>query len=266
MGRQGWQVPTGFTRLLPGGSDLVVQLHLHPSGKSETERSRIGFYFAEQPGRAFFRLSLPVVFGRFAGIDIPAGVFDYVLEDSFVLPVDVEVFSASAHAHYLGKEMKMKATLPDGEEMRLLWIPDWDLSWQEQYQYKKPLFLPSGTRIDVSISYDNSSGNPDNPNHPPKRVTWGLATTDAMGRMSLWVAPVNDSEVAILDRVRWRFLMRDWVTRILEDPHAWEGIPRRLRTRFDRNGDQELSDIEKEELRQFLDDRVARSYRSRPGR
>ena len=60
--------------------------------------------------------------------------------------------------------------------------------------------------------------------------------------------------------------MRDWVTRMLEDPQAWEGIPRRLRTRFDRNGDQELSDIEKEELRQFLDDRVARSYRSRPGR
>ena len=207
VGRQGWQVPTGFTRLLPGGSDVVVQLHLHPSGKSETERGRIGFYFAEQPGRAFFRLSLPVMFGRFAGIDIPAGVFDYLLEDSFVLPVDVRVFSASAHAHYLGKEMKMKAILPGGEEKGLLWIPDWDLSWQEQYQFKKPLFLPSGTRIDVSISYDNSSGNPDNPNHPPKRVTWGLATTDAMGRMSLWVAPVNDSEVAILDRVRWRFAM-----------------------------------------------------------
>ena len=266
VGRAGWEVPEGFARHLSGGSDLVVQMHFHPSGKSETERAEVGFYFTEKPGRAFIRLSLPPMWGVFAGIDIPGGVSDYIVEDSFVLPVDVEAFSASAHAHYLGKEMKMKATLPGGEEKGLLWIPDWHFSWQDQYQYQELLFLPRGTRIDVSISYDNSTGNPDNPNHPPKRVIWGPASTDEMGRMSLWVVPVIDSEAAILERARWRVVLRASVTRALESPDAWERIPRRIRERFDADGDGKLSDIEKEAIREYLDDRVARAYRTRaPG-
>ena len=266
VGRAGWEVPEGFARHLSGGSDLVVQMHFHPSGKSETERAEVGFYFAEKPGRPSIRLSLPPMFGLYAGIDIPGGVSDYIVEDSFVLPVDVEAFSASAHAHYLGKEMKMKATLPGGQEKGLLWIPDWDFSWQDQYVYKELLFLPRGTRIDVSISYDNSTGNPDNPNHPPKRVIWGLASTDEMGRMSLWVVPVIDSEAAILERARWRVVLRASVTRALESPDAWERIPRRIRERFDADGDGKLSDMEKEAIREYLDERVARAYRTRaPG-
>ena len=29
------------------GSDVVIQMHFHPTGKHETERSTIGIYFAE---------------------------------------------------------------------------------------------------------------------------------------------------------------------------------------------------------------------------
>ena len=102
VGRAGWEVPEAFARHLPGGSDLIVQMHFHPSGKSETERAEVGFYFAEKPGRAFMRVSLPPMFGLFAGIDIPGGVSDYIVEDSFVLPVDVEAFSVEAHAQASG--------------------------------------------------------------------------------------------------------------------------------------------------------------------
>ena len=82
----------------------MVQMHFHPSGKSETERAEVGFYFAEKPGRAFLRVSLPPMFGLFAGIDIPGGVSDYIVKDRFVLPVDVEAFSVEAHAHYQGRQ------------------------------------------------------------------------------------------------------------------------------------------------------------------
>ena len=266
VGREGWEVPEGLSRHLAGGSDLVVQMHFHPSGKSETEGAQVGLYFAEKRGRPFVRLQLPPIFGAFAGIDIPGGVSDYIVEDSFVLPIDVEAFSVSAHAHYLGKEMKMKATLPDGEEKGLLWIPDWDLSWQDQYQYKEFLFLPRGTRIDVRLRYDNSSGNPDNPNHPPRRVTWGVNSTDEMGSMSLWVVPVNDSQVSTLQTAWRRVVRRARLTRALERPDAWAEIPRLLRERFDADGDEKLSDTEKQAIREYLDERLASSYRTRaPG-
>jgi hypothetical protein len=40
--------------------------------------------------------------------------------------------------------------------------------------------LPRGTRVEVRAYYDNSEKNPNNPNKPPKDVTWGERTTDEM--------------------------------------------------------------------------------------
>ena len=47
--------------------------------------------------------------------------------------IDMRIVSVTAHAHYLGKEIKAVATLPDGTEHTLLWIRDWDFNWQDQY-------------------------------------------------------------------------------------------------------------------------------------
>ena len=95
--------------------------------------------------------------------------------DAFVLPVGVEAHGVRGHAHYLAKEMKMTATLPDGTTKGLLWIEDWDFGWQDSYFYKAPFRLPQGTRIDVEIVYDNSADNVRNPHSPPQRVRWGRA-------------------------------------------------------------------------------------------
>ena len=41
--------------------------------------------------------------------------------------------------------------------------------------------LPAGNgTTTITARYDNSTGNPNNPNNPPKRVTWGEQTTDEM--------------------------------------------------------------------------------------
>ena len=39
-----------------------------------------------------------------------------------MLPVDVSAVSVYPHAHYLAKEMRGTATLPDGTEKPLIWI------------------------------------------------------------------------------------------------------------------------------------------------
>src|SRR5439155_18816438 len=112
----------------------------------------------------------------------------YEIRDSLVLPVEVEALGARGHAHYLAKEMKMTATLPDGSTKGLLWISNWDFGWQDSYFYKEPFTLPKGTRLDVEIAYDNSTDDPRNPNKPPKRVRWGRGSFDEMGSMTLLVA------------------------------------------------------------------------------
>lgn len=195
----GWAVggtpamaPDGTATLLPKGSDFLLQAHFHPTGKPETEKSVIGIYFADKaPEKDLVNLQLPALFGFGAGIDIPAGEKNYTIRDSYTLPTDIRVYSAIAHAHYVGKEMKVSATLPDGSTKPLIWIPDWDFNWQDVYNYKEPFILPKGTHIDATIGYDNSADNPRNPSNPPKRVLWGEQSFDEMGTVGLRVEILN---------------------------------------------------------------------------
>src|SRR5262245_9522666 len=102
----------GFVSRLPKGSDFLLQVHFHPSGKLESEKSLIGIYFAEKGNQKdLASVMLPAAFGFGSGIDIPAGEKQFTITDSFTLPGDAKVYGAFAHAHYLGREMKADATL-----------------------------------------------------------------------------------------------------------------------------------------------------------
>jgi hypothetical protein len=199
--------PDGIAQPFPSHSNIVVQLHLHPTGKPEREQGRLAIYFAKKPpAKSLTGIQVPPAFGFASGIEIPAGDKRFTITDSFELPVEVEAFGARGHAHYLAREMKMTATLPDGSTKGLLWIADWDFGWQDSYFYKTPFTLPKGTRIETQITYDNSADNPHNPNTPPKRVGWGLTSFDEMGSMTLLVAaPSLADGAALRDAVRLHF-------------------------------------------------------------
>jgi len=194
-------LPDGLAVPLPKGSDLVLQLHLHPTGKPETERAKIGLYFASAPPtRRIRELGVLGFFGLLAGIDIPPGEKNFSIKGSLTLPADMRVLSVMAHAHYLGKEFKATATLPDGSTRPMLWIRDWDFNWQDRYFYKEPVALPRGTRIDVTVSYDNSADNPRNPCSPPVRVQWGLQSTDEMGGVRFQMVTASDAAEADMEK------------------------------------------------------------------
>lgn len=196
VGAQARELPDGLAYLVPKHSDLILSTHFHPSGKPEQEASTVGLYFAKKPpAKRFSGIMLPPLFGVLSGIHIPAGEAHYTLDDWFTLPVDVKAFDVAAHAHYLAKEMKLTATFPDGAVKTLLWIEDWDFSWQEQYAFKDYVALPKGTVLHASISYDNSSANPRNPNTPPRRVSWGEQSTDEMGSVNLQVVAADEADL-----------------------------------------------------------------------
>lgn len=193
------QLPPGLAIKLPKGSDLVLQSHLHPSGKKEKEQTVIGIHFADQPPeRTLVSIQLPPFFGITAGLDIPANEKDYRLQDQFELPCDVEAVSIGGHAHMLCTSMKMFAELPDGKETPLLHIADWDFDWQNRYTFRSLVRLPKGAIVRADLRYDNSKDNPDNPNKPPKRVRWGRETTDEMGSVTLLVVPADEKDLDVL--------------------------------------------------------------------
>ena len=43
------QCKPGEAKLVPAGSDIILQLHYTPNGKATTDRSRIGLIFAKEP-------------------------------------------------------------------------------------------------------------------------------------------------------------------------------------------------------------------------
>jgi len=223
VGGNARQLPDGLAMRLPQGADLILSSHFHPSGKAEEEISTVGLYFAKEPPKEHHTgIQLPPLFGALEGLDIPAGEREYVIEDRFTLPVDVRAFGLGAHAHYLGKTMKLTATLPDGAVKTVAWIKDWDFAWQEQYLFADYVDLPKGAKLEVRITYDNSADNPRNPNQPPQRVKWGEQSTDEMGSMTLLVVPAVANELARL-KIAYR-------------THIREAFAERMRSRWSQNG------------------------------
>jgi len=183
---------------LPKGSDFLMQIHFHPNGLAQTEKTVVALYFGPKPTREMTQLQAPAFFGIQSNIDIPAGETDYKLRGQFTIPVDVEAVGVWAHAHYLGKEAKLTATLPNGEVRILLWIRKWEFNWQDQYLFQDLVPLPKGTRLDGELTYDNSDGNVRNPNTPAKRVRWGEQSTDEMGSLILNVVPRQAGDIGVL--------------------------------------------------------------------
>jgi hypothetical protein len=241
----------GISRKLEKGTDIVVQLHYHPSGKVERDRSLLGLHYAGPPTKGVATLLM-----LNTNLYIPAGANDYRAKATMTMPQDGELFAIAPHAHYLGKEMKIEAHRPDGSVEPLIYIKHWDFNWQGQYRYETPVKLPKGTRIEMEFRYDNSAGNAQNPSNPPKAVRWGEQTTDEMAVAFLGVLLEKPEDVAAFQRAT----MRQMVEGILTGLESLDALPpeippaqaRQLRTMlaiFDQNKDGKLDENERAALK-----------------
>jgi Tfp pilus assembly protein PilF len=187
--------PADTAWTLEPGADLVLLLHMIAGSTGETVQPSIGLFFSDTPPT---RTPISVKLESQA-IDIPAGDADFAVEDSYVLPVDVDAISVYPHAHYLGKEMRGTATFPDGSQHDLLSIRQWDIRWQDRYRYRSPMFLPRGTKLAMRFTFDNSGVNPRNPTRPPQHVRAGPRSIDEMAQLWLEVVPRRAADAAVLN-------------------------------------------------------------------
>jgi Flp pilus assembly protein TadD/mono/diheme cytochrome c family protein len=183
--------PDGMAWRADPGMDMILNVHLRPTGKVESVSPLIGLYFTDKPQTKFPML---VQLEHDGVIDIPPGEKDFVIADDFRASMDLNVLAVYPHAHYLAKLIEGYATLPDGTRKWIVRIPNWDLNWQGVFRLKQPLFLPRGAVVSMRYHYDNSADNVRNPSNPPKRVTGGNEATNEMGHLWLQVLPTLDGD------------------------------------------------------------------------
>jgi hypothetical protein len=187
----------GIAVRIPKGSSLVLQTHYSPNGAPQIDQSRVGLFFARRPVEKL--VYAPVVMN--SSFRIPAGAARYEVRAEYTVPAGMHLLAVSPHMHLLGREIRVWAELPgvpaeggkSDREEPIIWIRDWDFSWQNTYVLKRPLALPAGAKVKLSAFFDNSASNPKNPNRSRLRdIVWGEQTADEM--CIAFLATTLDSE------------------------------------------------------------------------
>ena len=185
--------PASMPWRLDPGSDLILNMHLKPSGKQETISAEIGLYFTDKPPT---QKPMLLQLENDRALDIPAGAAAFPVEDSLTLPVDVRVLGIYPHTHYLGRRLEAWAMLPNGQRRTLIVIPEWDIDRQAVYRFREPVLLKKDTVLHMRYLFDNSAANVHNPHSPPVRVHAGNRSEDEMAHLWLQVLPVDQSSPA----------------------------------------------------------------------
>ena len=149
-------------------------MHYTPKGRATRDQSALGLKFSKSPPRHEVRVGAVI-----GPVDIPPGDPDFRVEGRLPVPVEARLMSFMPHMHLRGKSYRYELDRPGSAPVTLLDVPRYDFNWQLLYRLTEHVDLPAGSVLKGVAHYDNSAGNPANPD-PKRRVPWGEQTDDEM--------------------------------------------------------------------------------------
>lgn len=168
--------PEGEGVKIPGGSDLIFEMHYTTFGEATKDQSKVGFVWADKAAKTEIRND---VFFRPRDFLIPPHDPHHLAFDDFSFPNNVVLLDIRPHMHLRGSDFKMVLEKPDGSEELLLTVPVYDFKWQHTYVFKEPVVVPAGSSLKTTIHWDNSRVNPNNPDSN-QEVIWGQQSNEEM--------------------------------------------------------------------------------------
>jgi hypothetical protein len=180
----------GGAKLIPAGSDFVIQMHYTPNGTATTDQTRIAFTLAKEKPKYRFLTLLPTALKNEKDFHIPAGDPNWETRTEIVFKQDAEIVWFLPHMHLRGKDMTYRLVYSTVEsratgksrptrESRTVLSVKYDFDWQLGYELESPIPAPKGTKLQVTAHFDNSANNRFNPN-PNRDVWWGDQTWEEM--------------------------------------------------------------------------------------
>lgn len=183
--------PEGFAKLVPAGSDIVLQMHYTTNGQATEDQTTIAVVFLKTPPLKRV-LTLQLTNDKF---EIPPGDPAYRVEVHGSIPNDALLLGFFPHMHYRGKTFEYNLVQMGGRVRTLLRIPHYDFFWQLSYRLQEPIALKAGAILQAVATFDNSANNPHNPD-PAATVHWGEQTWAEMmvGFFDVAVEPGIDKQ------------------------------------------------------------------------
>src|SRR5579863_3241494 len=177
-GNPGVRLPDGTAKLIPANWRIKLEIHYEPIGSPVLDKTAIALKITGKPQRR-------VITRMLLKNDIvlpPRSMATF--HNEWRLEKDYTLLAIFPHMHLRGKSMRVTADLPNQPPEILLDVPRYDYAWQDRYELAQPRNLPAGTLIEVTACWDNTSGNPNNPD-PGQTVQAGKRAIDEMFQCSL---------------------------------------------------------------------------------
>ena len=189
-GRQPDAFQDNSGRLIPAGSNLLLQMHYTTSGRETVDATRIGIFLHDEPPKY-------VMSGGVAGqrrFMIPPGAKEHRLRGEELIERDAYLYEMMPHMHFRGVAMSLEMFSPEtGRKEMLSQASNWTAAWNHSHTYEEgyqPL-VPAGATLIISAWHDNTENNPMNPD-PDQWVGAGQRTTDEMSHA--WIAVTHLDE------------------------------------------------------------------------
>jgi hypothetical protein len=194
----------GKNSLTKKNAFLLKSMHYGPSPVDTFDFSTINiFYSDDKPKRILKELHL-------GSLGISPIFPDFIIyansissfQTSYITNEDISVLTINPHMHLLGKTFEAYAITRDNVKIPLIRINKWDFRWQYFYTFKKMLKIPSGSKIIVKATFDNTVNNINNPFLPPKTIYptgEEMRTTDEMFQFFIDYLPyvVGDENITL---------------------------------------------------------------------
>src|SRR5579862_1959954 len=177
--------PDGSAKWIPPGAKLEFVIHYaRIEGQPQTDRTSVGLYVAPSaPAKVLRRMDLRNFFFR-----LPPGDANHEVKRCYTFDKDEMLISITPHMHYRGKDALYEVIRPDGGRQVLLSVPHYNFAWQLVYRFQDPVTVEKGSRLIVTVHYDNSPNNRANPD-PSQTIRWGDKSEEEM--MTSWIEYVD---------------------------------------------------------------------------
>jgi hypothetical protein len=177
VGSESIRMPANVGTYIPPGAGIGFQMHYTPFGKEAVDESKVGLYFYRDEEKPDLMMRQSVVIDT--TIEIPPNAARHAETAYLKFPKVALLYSVFPHAHYRGIYTDIFLITPDGKQKELMATPHYDFNWQREYEFEKPVTVPAGSKLVAHYIFDNSAGNPANPD-PSSRVLWGEQSHEEM--------------------------------------------------------------------------------------